>query len=545
MKESDFVSPAQHQQKEVLFDSGGTCDCYRLVKDNHVYCIKRPKKNMCSSEAYIKLFRKEFEFGIDLEHPNIVRYFAFEEDELGPFIRMDYIDGDSLESFSAQHPDYFKDKKHRKQFCDELFSALEYLHDKNMLHLDLKPSNILITSKGHHVKLIDLGFGWRESYLHDVGFTRDYCAPEQIEAKTDLFNSTTDIYAVGKILQQYGLVENSIVQQCLKPKPEDRLQSIEALRKAIRQRKTAKLSHTIGLCVLALLLVVGGVWKLTHKSLEVPSRPASPEGTINGLFTINEAGDQVYFSKGNLQYKPHDSIWRFAENQIDCIGGDNANVMFGAHHRGWLDLFGFSMNGREQNGVIHNPWEYQVNSDDSKEWPFLAYGVDTCDLNDFDGQADWGVNDILNGGDEEGVWRTLTIDEWQYILDERPTTTGIRFVKATVLSINGLLLLPDDWDSTYYHLSFINDDDVSFYANVIPSPMWEEKVESQGAVFLPAAGIRDIANVGLGGKYGNYWSSTHRDGMDAWTIYFCDSFFNHETPVHKCFGRSVRLVREK
>ena len=216
MSDSDFLNPVQHNQDEVLFDSGGTCDCYRLVKDNRVYCVKRPKKDMRSSEVYMNLFRKEFELGIELEHPNIVRYFAYDEDEQGPFIRMDYIDGDSLEAFLAQRPDYFKEKGRRKQFCDELFSALSYLHDKNMLHLDLKPSNILITSKGHHVKLIDLGFGWSESYLHDVGFTRDYCAPEQQVAKTELFGPATDIYALGKILQRFGLAKNSITQRCLK-----------------------------------------------------------------------------------------------------------------------------------------------------------------------------------------------------------------------------------------------------------------------------------------------------------------------------------------
>ena len=83
MSNSDFISPAQHEQEEVLFDSGGTCDCYRLVKDNRVYCVKRPKKDMCSSEVYMHLFRKEFELGIELEHPNIVRYLAYDEDDQG------------------------------------------------------------------------------------------------------------------------------------------------------------------------------------------------------------------------------------------------------------------------------------------------------------------------------------------------------------------------------------------------------------------------------------------------------------------------------
>lgn len=106
-----------------------------------------------------------------------------------------------------------------------------------MLHLDLKPGNILITNKGHHVKLVDLGFGWSESYLHDLGFTHDYCAPEQVTAKTDLIGPATDIYAVGKILQHYGLAKDSVVQKCLKDDPSARYQSIGALQKAIKNAK--------------------------------------------------------------------------------------------------------------------------------------------------------------------------------------------------------------------------------------------------------------------------------------------------------------------
>ena len=105
MSDSYFISPAQHEQEEMLFDSGGTCDCYRLVKDNRVYCVKRPKKDMRSSEAYVSLFRKEFELGSALDHPNIVRYVACGEDEQGAYIRTNFVEGNNLEEFIAQTPD--------------------------------------------------------------------------------------------------------------------------------------------------------------------------------------------------------------------------------------------------------------------------------------------------------------------------------------------------------------------------------------------------------------------------------------------------------
>ena len=544
MSNSDFITPAQHEQEEVLFDSGGTCDCYRLVKDNRVYCIKRPKKDMRSSEVYMNLFRKEFELGIDLEHPNIVRYFAYDEDEQGPFIRMDYIDGDSLEAFLAQHPDYFKEKGHRKQFCDELFSALSYLHDKKMLHLDLKPSNILITNKGHHVKLIDLGFGWSESYLHDVGFTRDYCAPEQQVAKTELFGPATDIYALGKILQRFGLAKDSITQCCLKEDPRARYQSIDALRKAMQRSETIRISSRVGLGLVAAMLIGAIVWLVGFREKPLPPRPTSPEGTINGLFTINEAGDQVYFSKGNLQYKPSIKTWRFAENQFDYIGGDNGNSGEGKNCCNWLDLFAWGASGRDHGAINYQPWCYSQDAFEDDAWQYSAYGVDTLNLFDGDGQADWGYNAISNGGNEENLWRTLSIEEWDYILEKRTTATGIRFAKAAVDGVWGLLLLPDDWDSTYCPLRKYNDDDIDYIPNNLTEPFWSEKAEAQGAVFLPAAGIRDFNYIGLVGKYGFYWSSSCLNPKEALGVYFSNSFFYHSKTTDKCRCRSVRLVRD-
>lgn len=544
MSDSDFIRNPQAEQEEILFDSGGTCDCYRLIKDNRIYCVKRPKVAMRNSKAYMALFHKEFELGIELEHPNIVRYFAYDEDEKGPYIRMDYVDGITLEEFLAQNPDYFQDKTNRQVFLDELFSAIGYLHNKGMLHLDLKPSNILITNKGRHLKLIDLGFGWSESFLHDLGFTRDYCAPEQLASKTEQFGPATDIYAIGKLMQRYGLAKGSVVQRCLQEDPKARFQSIDALRKSLRKIETAKILSKIGLGLAAALLVGAVIWMVGFREEPLPPRPPAPEGAINGLFTINEAGDQVYFSKGNLQYKPSTDTWRFAENQFDFIGGDNANHGSAEKCCNWLDLFAWGTSGRDHGAICYQPWcSRDVLEGDT--WLYNAYGVDTLNLYDRDGRADWGYNAISNGGNEENIWRTLTIEEWDYLLDKRTTATGIRFAKVAVDGVWGLLLLPDDWDSTYCQLRYYNNDDVNYTYNNLTEPFWSEKAEAQGAVFLPAAGIRDFGYVGLIGKYGHYWSSSCLNPKEALGIYFSNSFFYHSITTDKCSGRGVRLVRDK
>lgn len=547
MSDSEFINPMQCAQEEVLFDSGGTCDCYRLVKDHRVYCVKRPKPQYRLAETYMSLFRKEFEMGIELEHPNIVRYFAYDEDDNGPFIRMDYIDGDSLEAFVAQHPDFLKEKSHRKQLRDELFSALSYLHEKQMLHLDLKPSNILITNKGHHVKLIDLGFSWSESYLHDLGFTQEYCAPEQQAAKTELIGPATDLYALGKILQQYGLAKDSVVQRCLKEDPKERFQSVGELQRAVQRSETAQTVTRVGCGLAAVLLMGVFVWWAANREVSPSSRTAAPEGAINGLFTVNGEGKQVWFSQGNLQYKHHTRTWRFAKNQFDYIGEDNLNeynVTELKDHSNWVDLFAWGASERDHGAVNWHAWDIVLdNLEVTKTSLYNAYGIDSCNLYDHDGQADWGYNAISNGGDEERLWRTLSIEEWLYLFDERVTPSGIRYAKACVEGINGLLLLPDDWDSTLYRLKEYNNDEACFLENNIVQPAWSRKLESNGVVFLPTAGIRNYYDTDLYGEYGMYWSSSCCDSLFAYGLYFCNTFFYRPYATPKACGRSVRLVR--
>lgn len=546
MSDSEFIIPAQHDQEEVLFDSGGTADCYKLIIDDHIYCVKRPKPQYRHSEAYLSLFRKEFEMGSELDHPNIVRYVAYGEDERGSYIRMNYVDGDNLEEFVAQHPDYFTDKTCRKRFCDELFSALAYIHGKGMLHLDLKPRNILITNQGHHVKLIDLGFGWSESRLHDLGFTRDYCAPEQQVAKTGILSAATDIYAMGKILQQFGLADDSVVHRCLKEDSKERFQSIGELQRAIKRSENVRTTSRIGMALAAVLIVgtvffavkqqFGRLQNTRNQQYTKTHHLPSPEGTINGLFTVNEAGDQVYFSQGNLQYQASTNTWRFAEHQWDYQG--KANDSISPTYDGWIDLFGWGTSGYNHGAVYYQPW-----SENGVSSSYYAYGDWRNNLEDQTGQADWGYNAISNGGNTEGQWRTLKASEWKYVLYERNTASGIRYAKAVVNGVNGLILLPDDWIDTH-SLDSTNRSGADFYNNVIDIARWSQ-MQDAGAVFLPTSGSRYWI-VSWGRNFvGVYWSSTYYDGNSAYRLYIDVTVVNFDEAFSRSDAHAVRLVRDK
>ena len=306
IEDSEFTAQPTTDNGEVLLGSGGTADCYKRIIGNRAYCIKRPKPQYRSLEDYMNLFRKEFELGIELEHPNIVRYFDYGEDEKGPFIKMDFVDGDSLDEFVAKHPDFLKNNQNRQRFLSELLDALAYIHGKRMLHLDLKPSNILITNNGHHVKLVDLGFAWTDGYLHDAGFSRDYCAPEQLANRVEQISPATDIYALGKIMQRFHLAKESMVKRSLKENPQERFQSIDALRKALRPKRWP-------LLVLATLFVGLLCWTLST-TIRQGGTVSVPHDTI---FIMQV--DTVFMPEPKPELTLEDSLMLFKEELQNAL----------------------------------------------------------------------------------------------------------------------------------------------------------------------------------------------------------------------------------
>ena len=260
-----------------------------------------------------------------------------------------------------------------------------------------------------------------------------------------------------------------------------------------------------------------------------------PEGAIDGLFTINSIGDQVYFSQGNLQYQASTNTWRFATNQWDYVGEDNANIS--SSYSGWIDLFGWGTSGYSHGATCYQPWSTSQNYSD-----YYAYGSDTYNLYDQTGQADWGYNAISNGGNTQHLWRTLTKDEWAYIFDKRSTPSGIRYAKATVNGVSGVILVPDGWSASTYSLSNTNNDEAYFSSNTMSQSVWTSTLEPAGCVFLPAAGYRNGTSVFDVGIYGSYWSASCYGSSGAYSVYFYDGSLSPASSNFRRNGYCVRLV---
>lgn len=248
--------------------------------------------------------------------------------------------------------------------------------------------------------------------------------------------------------------------------------------------------------------------------------PSTPEGAINGLYSINPYS-QVYFSSGNLQYKASTNTWQFAMNQWEHIGENNANIS--PTYNGWIDLFCW--------GTGDSPTQYSIG--------------DT--YNEF---QEWGNNPISNGGNATGLWRTLTTNEWEYVFYSRQASTingtpNARFTKAIVNNVKGIVLFPDD----YSHPSGvtlpqnINQGGNDFYNNY--EGMTWSKMENNGCVFLPVTSHRKESDFNPNTvNEGYYWSSSTDGGSGRLSLWFSKESIMIDRSTAPYEGESIRLIRD-
>ena len=250
------------------------------------------------------------------------------------------------------------------------------------------------------------------------------------------------------------------------------------------------------------------------------------DGAIRAEFSVSDS-TKVYFSQGNLQYQASTNTWRFAEHQWDYVGYDNKNIS--EKYAGWIDLFGWGTSG--YNGK--NP--YMTSKKDTD------YGDGENDIAGTN--YDWGVyNKISNGGNQTGLWRTLTYDEWNYLISGRAQANRL-MRQGRVNNVNGLILLPDSWATETPSSVRFTYDPGNYSTNVYSLDEWAV-MQSYGAVFLPATGDRYGTDVYDVGSDGYCWSTSAGDYGGASSLLFYSSGVRTNYYGSRYGGLSVRLVQE-
>ena len=198
------------------------------------YILKGLKEMYSNDPIYTMSLAKEFELGMQLDHPNIRRTIGLETIEpLGRVIILEYVDGVSLRNlFDSSELTVSQGREIALQIAD----ALRYIHSKQVYHRDLKPSNILVSHGSNAVKIIDfsLSDSGDSLILKNPSGTRRYMAPEAFD-KDGKSSAVSDIYSFGIVVDEIAKATGDelladAVRKCSVKDAEKRPQSVSYIK---------------------------------------------------------------------------------------------------------------------------------------------------------------------------------------------------------------------------------------------------------------------------------------------------------------------------
>ena len=223
-------------------------------------------------------------------------------------------------------------------------------------------------------------------------------------------------------------------------------------------------------------------------------------------------GKQVHFACGNLYAKKIDAfgvsswMWGIYVLQYGSNSLNTGELRTATEEDTQIDLF---------------TWGYDASTS------LLPTGTAYPD-DDF---TDWGSNIV------GAVWRTPTVEEWQYLFTGRTNASSLYKRAVTVCGKqNSLIIAPDYWDITSCPLQDEYGDS--------SSPMTWAEAQEAGLVCLPAAGDRDGSRVNSVGVYGDYWSSSASYSVFAYNLHFNSGIVTLGSHNSRNYGYTVRLITE-
>ncbi len=193
---------------------GGMAEVY-LATDTRLHrtvAVKVLRSDLARDDSFQERFRREAQSAAGLNHPAIVAVYDTGEDHRSeggheisiPYIVMEYVEGRTLRAFI--HEDRPMDTRQAAEIMAGVLSALEYSHERGIVHRDIKPGNVMITEHGA-VKVMDFGIARAVAdatsamtQTQAVMGTAQYLSPEQ--ARGQLVDARSDIYSAACVLYE-------------------------------------------------------------------------------------------------------------------------------------------------------------------------------------------------------------------------------------------------------------------------------------------------------------------------------------------------------
>jgi serine/threonine protein kinase len=169
---------------------------------NEEIAIKRLPAELAGDPSALSDLTREVQKSRHLHHPNIIRiHDLIQAVGEGPFVTLEYIDGQDLGSLRLQQPGSLFKWENLRPLMTQLCDALEYAHQNKIVHRDLKPANMLIDQQGR-LKLADFGIAAtlaesfsRSSMQGSMSGTSVYMSPQQMRG--EIPRASDDLYALG------------------------------------------------------------------------------------------------------------------------------------------------------------------------------------------------------------------------------------------------------------------------------------------------------------------------------------------------------------
>ena len=232
--------------------SNSTITVLGIISEGHMFRIYQAQKGtkyvilktpITNDSMLIEILHREYELACNLNHPCIVSILDFVPDTpVGPAIVMEYIDGLTLDEFVASNPTM----EERKAVLNDILDGMDYLHHRGIIHNDLKPDNIIVNSN-KAARIIDFGFSASNdsAYKGCIGGSDGYTAPETLNGSGSV-GAASDIFTIGRLINLIfgGRKYGKIARRCSSLSPSERPQSIQALRKLIKQKEHQPLITT-------------------------------------------------------------------------------------------------------------------------------------------------------------------------------------------------------------------------------------------------------------------------------------------------------------